>query len=136
MAQDEQSGAAGDAFGRDMAPKIARAIGATMVRPGSNEAALNGARVVIKSGGPRTRSVGVSKKMLSHLSAVVAAFQTTDGAFDVFLLPVEIYKNHMIETRSKGPSAGRVGVVTKSVFTSHGERILTVGVSPALQPIK
>lgn len=128
MAQDHQSGAAGNAFGREMAPKIARAIGATMVRSGSNEAALNTSRIVIKSAGPHTSSVGVSKKMLLHLNAVVAAFQTADGTFDVFSLPAVIYKKHMTETRSKGPSAGRVGIVTKAVFTSKGERISTIRV--------
>ena len=126
MAQDRQSGAEGDAFGRNSAPKIANAIGATMTRRGSNEATLNGKRVVIKSAGPRTQSVGVSKLMLSHLDFVVGAFQRSDSKFGVFMLGADVYQKRMTSTRSKGPSAGRVGIVTKQVFMSEGKQIATV----------
>lgn len=94
-----------------------------MTRRGSNEATLDGRRIVIKSAGPGTQSVGVSFRMLPTLHAVVGAFQRNDGAFDVFSLDSRIYREHMTDTRSKGASAGRVGIVTKRVFTEEGESI-------------
>ena len=42
MPQTQASGAAGNAFGRTMAPKVASAIGAKMVGRGSNEALWDG----------------------------------------------------------------------------------------------
>src|SRR5437879_4796077 len=95
MAQNQQSGAAGNAFGRITAPKIARAIGATMIRKGSNEATHGGKHVVIKCAGQGTQSVGVSKKMLPTLDAVVGAFQRTDGAFKVYSLRADVYRERM-----------------------------------------
>jgi hypothetical protein len=128
MPQDHQSGIDGNEFGRTMAPKIAHAVGATMHRKGSNEAVLGEKRIVIKCARKSTRSIGVSYRMLPTLSAIVAAFQRDDGAFDVFSLDAQTYKKHMKETRSKGASAGRVGIVTKSAFTTEGESIGTVSI--------
>lgn len=126
MPQNHQSGTEGNAFGRSAAPKIACALGATMTRRGSNEATLDGRRIVIKCARQRTQSVGVSRLMLPTLHAVVGAFQRDDGAFDVFSLGADIYQKRMTPTRSTGASAGRVGIVTKRVFTDEGERIGTV----------
>jgi hypothetical protein len=97
-----------------------------MTRRGTNEATLDGKRIVIKCARPRTQSVGVSYQMLRTLEAVLGAFQRDDGAFDVFSLCARIYRQHMTDTRSKGPAAGRVGIVTKNVFTAEGESIGTV----------
>lgn len=106
-----------------MAETIARAIGATLIRPGSNEAMLDGKHTVIKSGRLRTRSVGVSKKMLPKLDTVVAAFQRENGSSDVFSLDAQIFKAKMTDTRSRGRSAGKVGIVSKPVFVTEGQRI-------------
>ncbi|MCI0628526.1 MAG: hypothetical protein L0387_43905 [Acidobacteria bacterium] len=97
-----------------------------MTRRGSNEATLAGRRIVIKCARLRTQSVGVSYQMLPSLDAVVGAFQRDDGAFDVFSLDSQIYREHMTDTRSRGASAGRVGIVPKHVFTAEGESIGTV----------
>ena len=67
MPQDRDSGAAGDAFGRQTAPQIAHAIGAVMHSRTSNKAAFRGLRAVIKCAGRRTTSVGVTYKMLAEL---------------------------------------------------------------------
>jgi hypothetical protein len=128
MIQNQQTGAGGDRFGRTTAPKIAKAIGATMVRKGSNEATLNDRRIVIKCAAPGTVSVGVSKKMLVRLDGVLAAFQQQDGSFTLISLPALDYAVAMKDTRSKGRSAGRVGIVTKSVFLSKGTRIGSVSI--------
>lgn len=126
MPQDQQSGAQGDAAGRSRGAKIANLLGATMTRPGSNEATLNGNRVVIKSGKRGTNSVGVSFKMLPSLHSVVAAFGRRDGAYDLFSLPASIYQQRMTMTQSKGPSRGKVGIVPKSIFEAEGQKVATV----------
>ncbi len=97
-----------------------------MIRKGSNEAMLGSKHIVIKCAKPRTQSVGVSYQMLPTLDAVFGAFQNDDGIFDIFSLGADIYKKRMTATRSKGGSAGRVGIVTKNIFVAEGERIKTV----------
>lgn len=78
MAQDRVSGAAANTYGRETAPKIATAIGATMLGSESNKAVLNGQRVVIKCAGKNTTSVGVTYSMLDSLDSVIAAL-TSDS---------------------------------------------------------
>ena len=87
MPQDQETGAAGDAFGRETAPLIAQAIGATMRGGASNEADFNGQRVVIKCARQKTQSVGVTYQMLERLDAIVAAFELDDGSFASALAP-------------------------------------------------
>ena len=129
MPQNSRSGAEANAFGRKTARKVAPAIGATLLSRGSNEAMLNGKHVVIKCARARTSSVGVSYRMLPALHAIVGAFQREDGAFDVVSLDAQIFRERMTETRSTGPSARRVGIVTKSVFDEEGEHIATVKIA-------
>jgi hypothetical protein len=84
MPQNRHTGAAGDRFGRETAPKIAAVIDAVMSRPGSNEANWHGRRAVIKcakAGNPR---VGVTFRMLNTVDVIVAAFQRDDGRFDLY----------------------------------------------------
>jgi hypothetical protein len=126
MTQDHDSGAAGDAFGRETAPRIAQAIGATMLGTTSNEALLDGRRVVIKSARPQTPSVGVTHQMLERLESVIGAFQRDDGAFEVISLPADVYRARMTDTRSTGASAGGVGIVAKSVFIAEGQPVSVV----------
>lgn len=123
MPQDRESGAAGDAYGRSMAPRIARALGASLPGRSSNECVLNGQRVVIKCARRRTKSVGVTHLMLERIDLVVGAFEADDGSFEVLSLDVPTYRRHMSPTRSTGPSAGRVGQVDKSAFRQHGRSL-------------
>ena len=78
MPQNRVSGAAANTYGRETAPKIAAALGATMLGSESNEAVLNGQRVVIKCAGKNTTSVGVTYSMLDSLDSVIAAL-TSDS---------------------------------------------------------
>ena len=126
MPQDHDTGAAGDAFGRETAPRIAQAIGATMLGTASNEAILDGRPIVIKSARAQTPSVGVTHQMLERLEFVIGAFQRDDGAFEVISLPADVYRARMTETRSRGASAGGVGIVAKSVFIAEGRLISIV----------
>src|SRR5690348_14969214 len=107
MPQDRESGAAGNDFGHENAPKIAAAIGAQLTRPGSNEATWNGQRAVIKSAGKSTVSVGVTYSMLEHLDVVIAAFQHKSGPFEVFTLPA----SRFAELASDSRTSERTGIV-------------------------
>jgi hypothetical protein len=126
MPQDQMTGVAGDAFGRRAAPLIARAINAAMLGPRSNEAIYQGARIVIKCAASGTTCVGVTYKMLERLDSVIGAFEQEDKTFNVLSLPASIYRKAMRPTRSHGASAGRVGIVSRSVFTAQGSFIRSV----------
>jgi hypothetical protein len=130
MSQNRETGAAADRFGRSTARAIAQRIGAVMVRRGSNEAEYKGERVVIKCASRRTDSVGVTYKMLPKLSLVIGAFAQDDGRYQVIALSSKLYKNHMTDTKSKGPSAGKVGIVKRKVFKERGAKIARVRAEP------
>jgi hypothetical protein len=120
MPQDRNSGAAANRWGRETARQIASRIGATMQSRASNEALLDGQKVVIKCAAPATDSVGVTYKMLEKLDAVIGAFQLDDGSFDLWSVSPKQFVSAMRETRSRGPSAGKVAIVRRSVFIDYG----------------
>ena len=123
MSQDRTSGADGNRFGRENGKKLAVLLGATLVRRGSNEALWNGKRVVFKSAAVATKKIGVTYLMLKRLDEVVAALQRDDGAFDLFALPAAKFRASMVPTASLGASAGRVGMVRRSLFEASGRSL-------------
>jgi hypothetical protein len=123
MPQDQASGAAGNEFGRANAKRLAEALGATLTRPGTNEARWQGRLVALKSASQHTSSIGVTYLMLNRVDEVIAAFEQPDGTFDIFALSSAAFRSAMRPTRSKGPSAGRVGIVRRSVFEESGRHI-------------
>jgi len=126
MPQDQATGADGNTFGRQTAREIAHKIGAQMLNRTSNEAVFNGNRVVIKCAGLTTPNIGVTYNMINRLHSIIGAFQQSDGAFELFVLPVENFKNNMKDTKSLGASAGKVGVLSKKVFIDNGIELKTV----------
>src|SRR5947207_1229306 len=122
MPQNQDTGAAGNDFGHENAPKIAAAIGAQLTRPGSNEAIWNAQRAVIKSAGKSTSSVGVTYSMLEHLDVVIAAFQHRSGAFEVYTLPATRFADLAVDSRS----SQHVGLVSRKAFIEEGQRIKVV----------
>jgi hypothetical protein len=128
MPQDKDTGAAGDAFGRDTARKVAKAIGATMARPGSNEADRAGRRIVIKCAKAGNNQVGVTYSMLARLDAVIAAFQRSDSRFDLYELASAVYQQQMSPTRSLGSFQGKGGMVSRATFESLGKHLGTISV--------
>lgn len=128
MSQDQVSGAAGNDFGRETAPKIAAAIGATMLGPRSNEANYGEHRVVIKCAAQKTNSVGVTYLMLERLHSVLGAFQQPDGSFNVIALPAAVFAKELRPSLSQGSSSGRVGLVSRTTFEGKGTFIKNVRV--------
>jgi hypothetical protein len=133
MAQNRSSGAAGNAFGHETAPKIAAAMNATMLGTESNRALWDRKQVVIKCAGKNTSSVGVIYDMLDEIELVLGAFQHKDGSFDVYTLSSELYRKHARDSRSAGAD-GRIGVVSKQVFVKHGKRVKLVKKSQMATP--
>jgi hypothetical protein len=128
MPQDQASGAAASAWGRETAKKIARAIGATVPTGSSNECSFNGESVVIKCAAAATDQVGVTYKMLPRLTLVLGAFQREDGKFDLYALDPKVYDANERPTQSQGRSAGRVGNVRRHVFETAGRFVQTVSI--------
>ena len=123
MAQDRESGAEGSRFGREAGSKIIAALGGTKVRKGSNEFMLGGERLTVHCAHQKNSSVGVTHLVLKRCDAVWGAFEQENGSYKVFSLPTDVYANHMRPTRSTGPSAGRVSLVSRSVFEQFGSLV-------------
>lgn len=107
MSQDQASGAAGNTFGREMTPRIAKAIGAVMLGSRSNEATYGSNRVVIKCAAPNTSSVGVTYLMLDRLHSIFGAFQQTDGSFRVLALPARTFAKRSDPLAARAPQPGK-----------------------------
>lgn len=116
-------GAAAAAWGRSTANAIADRMGAKSVNPNGNEYELNGERVTIRCARRRTNSVGVTYKMLERVNVVLAALESTEGEFEIFRLDPSKYSAAMRKTGSRGPSAGRVGIVPTRVFREQGRSL-------------
>jgi hypothetical protein len=123
MPQDRESGAEADRFGREYGAKIIGALGAKKVKPGSNECLLGGRRVSIHCAHKHTNSVGMTLLCLKRLDAVLGAFEQQDGSFRILELSADLYTKHSRPTRSRGPSAGRVVLVRRTVFEQHGKLV-------------
>jgi hypothetical protein len=123
MPQDRYTGAAGNAFGRETAPRIGQALGAARISKTSNEFRLQGRRVVIKCARVATSSVGVTYKMLERLEAVLGAFEEPDGRFGVYEISAAEFGRRMRPSQSKGSGEHKVGLVAKRDFLDRGRLV-------------
>ena len=121
MGQTRDSGARASAWGRETADKLAAALGAEKINPRANEYQLENETITIRCARAATNTVGVTYKMLDRIDTVIAALEEDTGRFELFRLTPAAYSDAMRDTRSKGPSAGRVGMVRTSVFRKNGE---------------
>jgi hypothetical protein len=126
MTQDRMTGAAANKWGHTTARGIASRIGAVMKVRTSNEATLDGKRVVIKCAAKATDSVGVTFMMLDRLDSIIGAFQLDDGSFELWSLSPEKFRQEMRDTRSKGSAAGKVGIVRRNSFEKSGKLLARV----------
>ena len=121
MPQDRESGARANAYGRETAKKIAVSIGAKSISATSNEFELQGRKITIRCARRSTSDLGVTYKMLKRIDGVFAALEQKNGKYEVFELSPNIFEKNMRETKSKGASAGKVGMVRKSIFIDEGK---------------
>jgi hypothetical protein len=131
MTQDRVSGAAANDWGLATARVIASKIGAVMKGRTSNEATLDSKTVVIKCAASATDSVGVTFKMLDRLDSIIGAFQLDDGSFELWSLSPEKFRQKMRDTRSRGSSAGKVGIVRKDSFEKSGRLLARIRLDAA-----
>ena len=120
VAQNQESGAAASKWGKETARRLAAALGVSSPSGTSNECSLDGLPVVIKCAGRATDSVGVTFRMLTRVARVIGAFEDDRGEFDVWGITPRQFETHMRDTASKGASAGKVGLVRRSVFEASG----------------
>lgn len=130
MSQDRESGAKASRFGHQQGAVIISHLGGTNRKAGSNECDLNGERVSIHSAHyrrGRKQSVGVTRLSLSAIKSVVGAFEEEDGSYRILQLPASLFDKFSRPTASRGPSAGRVVIVARSVFEEHGKFLTVLG---------
>ena len=129
MAQNRESGAAANLYGRDCAARIAVALGARKLHGNSNECAYQHQLVSIHCARPKTTKVGATYNTLKNVSAVWGAFAARSGPYNVCevrSLSVNDYQANMKPTRSKGASSGKVGTVDRRVFERLGSLMAQV----------
>jgi len=124
MSQDRESGARAVEYGLATARKIAKKFKANKIgNPRSNEYEIGNKKVVIKCARATTNSVGVPYQMLDRVESIYGAFEIDDNEYEIIEITSKAFSENMRETKSKGASAGRVGLVRKSYFHTHGKAI-------------
>ena len=126
MPQDRASGADANNYGRETARKIAIAIGAVSISETSNEFEFDNRKITIRCARKKNTQVAVPYQLLKRVSAVMAAFEQENGDYEVYEINSDNFKDNMRKTRSKGPFAGRGGVVGKSAFIHEGKFVRKV----------
>ena len=126
MPQNSESGARANRYGRETAKKIAEKIGAKSISKISNEFELQGRKITIRCAKHSTSDFGVTYKMLERIDAIFAAPEQEDGTYKLYEISPIMFKKNMRETNSRGPAAGKVGLVRKSVFIKEGKYICSV----------
>jgi hypothetical protein len=128
LGQTRETGAAGNDFGRKNAIKVSEVMGLKRVSDQANEFLFRDRRVVVKSGGRKTTSIGVTTKSLDRVSGILAAFEESDGQFSIWLIDVVDFKAHMKPSRSLS-SNGNVQTVSRKVIRELGEFIRKLDLS-------
>jgi hypothetical protein len=59
--------------------------------------------------------------MLKYLDSVIAAFELPNGRWTVVELAASDFEKNQRPTKSKGSSAGKVGLVARGVFLQEGQ---------------
>lgn len=117
MPQDRDSGARAARFGKEIARRIARSLGATMLGEGSNRCQYSGRAAVIKTARTKTNDIGVTYRMLGELDIIIAALETDEGGYDLFEFDPGDFRANM---RDSITGRGNVGLVRRSVIVEKG----------------
>ncbi len=128
MPQNRESGARANKYGRETAQIIAKGIGAKSISKTSNEFELQGRKITIRCAKHSTDSLGVTHKMLKRIDAIFGALEQEDGKYEIYELSPSLFEKRKRETRSRGASAGKVGLVRKSVFIDEGKFVCSLNI--------
>lgn len=126
MPQDQTTGAAAAEWGLRAGGEVGSRLGGTRLSPHSNEFLIDGKHIAVKTAAARTDQVGVTYAMLERVDAVFGAWEIEAGKFDVWSLSADLFRQHARETKSKGASAGKVGLVRRRTFEELGTRVATI----------
>jgi len=126
MPQNRESGARANEYGRITARKIAATLGAISSSQTSNEFELDGRKITIRCARYTTTNFGMTFKMLERVDSIFGAIEQENGTYEIYELSPKVFAENMRDTRSQGPSAGKVGLVNRSLFVSQGRYLRTV----------
>ena len=116
MPQDALSGAKANEYGHKMAKLLAEKILATPISDSSNEFAFLGKLITIRCAQQNTKDVGVTLKMLNRIDAVVGAFESSDGRYELIEMSPALFQQHMRNSKKEG----RIGLVRRKTFQKIG----------------
>ena len=126
MPQNREIGAQANECGRITARKIAATLGATSKSQTSNEFELDGRKITIRCARSKTTNLGMTFKMLERVDSIFGAIEQENGTYEIYGLSPKVFSENMRDTRSRGQSAGKVGLVNRSLFVSQGRYLRTV----------
>ena len=132
MGQDRISGIAANKWGHMMAAKVAQHLGIELLSHDSNEASFNGKRIIIKSAHHKTPEIGISKKTLDRVDAIIAALETEKGDYALYEITPKWFSKQMKPSRSKSPSAAKVMMVSCKAVINAGQFLgsMTISTNP------
>ena len=102
MPQNQRSGAAASAWGRQTARTIASLIGASGPTGASNRCEFQGEPIALHCARRNTKSVGVIYTMLERVNKVLGAFEEEDGRFRVLALTPDDFRRNMRQRAVRG----------------------------------
>jgi len=126
MPQDRESGAKANIYGRETARKIMAKLGTQPIDGNTNECYMEDRLVAIKCAHMATNDIGVSYRMLKRIEAVIGAFEVAPHMYELYEISTKFFGANMRPTRSKGPAAGKVGLVRKAIVIDKGKALGTV----------
>ncbi|OHB75936.1 MAG: hypothetical protein A2Z25_17270 [Planctomycetes bacterium RBG_16_55_9] len=123
MTQNRETGAAANEFGKNAARKIAQQLQLKRASKVSNEVSYNGQRAVIKSAHLGNHYIGVTLNRLDRIDLIIAAFENTDGHFDLYTLDTRTFKDNVRIGHHE-----HIGLVKKKIFLENGQYLKTMSV--------
>lgn len=121
MGQDKISGMEANNWGHMMAARVAKHLEIQLPSRVSNEAFFNGKRIVIKSAHHKTPEIGISKKTIDRVNAIIAALETEKGDYALYEITPQWFRERMKPSRSKSPSASKVMMVSCKAVINEGQ---------------
>ena len=115
MAQNKETGAVANRFGKSAAKRISQLLGLKRTSAVSNEVEYKGQKAVIKSARFGNHYIGVTLEMLKRIKLIIAAFETLDGDFGLYILSADIFKRNIRIGHHK-----HIALVRKKVFLEDG----------------
>jgi hypothetical protein len=127
--QTQDTGRAGNNFGHRMGMYAAKYLDTELLKTEnkSNEAMLDGQRIVLKSAHKKTSSVGVTLNVLENIKSVVAILENKDKQendihkYTIYKVSTEWYKQYMKPSRSSPSAARTTRMVNSNLIRKHGE---------------